>query len=77
MTDTAKLQGKIKECGYTLNTLAKAINLSQTGLFNKIHNHREFVVSEIQKIGTMLLLTEQEIQSIFFAKDVELNSTNK
>lgn len=75
MTNTAKLQGKIKECGYTLNTLAKAINLSQTGLFNKIHNHREFVVSEIQKISILLLLNEQEIQELFFAKDVELNST--
>lgn len=75
MTNTAKLQGKIKECGYTLNTLAKAINLSQTGLFNKIHNHREFVVSEIQKISILLLLSEQEIQELFFAKDVELNST--
>lgn len=77
MTNTAKLQAKMKEKGYTIKTLATAADLSTTGLFNKIHNLREFFVSEVQKIGDLLKLTDDEIQAIFFANDVEFNSTNK
>ncbi len=77
MTKTAKLQAKMKEKGYTIKTLAGVINLSATGLFNKIHNQREFVVSEVQAIGIALGLTDTEITEIFFARDVELNSTSK
>ena len=77
MIDTQKLQGKMREHGYTINTLAKEMGISNTGLFNKIHNIQEFVVSEIQLISKLLHLTKAEIHAIFFAKDVELNSTKK
>lgn len=68
MTNTAKLQAKMKEKGFTIKTLAGATGLSVTGLFNKIHNKREFFVSEVQKIGCLLKLNENEVQTIFFAK---------
>ena len=77
LIDTQKLQGKMREHGYTINTLAKEMGISNTGLFNKIHNIQEFVVSEIQLISKLLHLTKAEIHAIFFAKDVELNSTKK
>lgn len=77
MTNTAKLQAKMKENRFTIKTLANAISLSTTGLFNKVHNHREFFASEMQKISKLLNLTNDEIQEIFFANDVEFNSTNK
>lgn len=75
MTKTSKLQGKMRECGFTLETLAKVVGLSPTGLFNKVHNKVEFLVSEVQTIGETLNLNDQEIQEIFFTKDVELKST--
>jgi hypothetical protein len=75
MTNTVKLQGKMRENGFTIKKLAKNIGLSPTGLFNKIHNKQEFVVSEIQSIGLQLALTNIDIQDIFFASYVELNST--
>ncbi len=66
MTQTAKLQAKMKENGYTIKTLSKKVGLSHTGLFNKIHNKKEFVVSEVQLIGQVLCLNEKDIREIFF-----------
>ena len=77
MTQTLKLQAKMREKGFTIKTLASRVGLSATGLFNKIHNKKEFVVSEVQFIAQELCLSEQEIQDIFFAKPVELDSTNR
>jgi len=71
MTQTAKLQGKMRAKGFSLVKLANKIGLSTTGLFNKVHNQKEFLVSEVQAISTALGLSEQEVQEIFFAKDVE------
>lgn len=66
MTNTPKLQAKMKEKGFTITTLASKVGLSPTGLFNKIHNKKEFVVSEVQLVGEALCLNEKEIQDIFF-----------
>ena len=71
MTQTAKLQGKMRAKGFSLVKLANKIGLSTTGLFNKVHNQKEFLVSEVQAISTALGFSEQEVQEIFFAKDVE------
>lgn len=71
MTQTAKLQGKMRAKGFSLVKLANKIGLSTTGLFNKVHNQKEFLVSEVQAISAALGLSEQEVQEIFFAKDVE------
>ena len=77
LIDTQKLQGKMREHGYTINSLAKKLGISNTSLFNKIHNIQEFVVSEMQMIANLLHLTKSEIQAIFFAKFVESESTRK
>ena len=66
MTNTLKLQAKMKEKGFTITTLASKVGLSPTGLFNKIHNKKEFVVSEVQLVGEALCLDKKEIQDIFF-----------
>ncbi len=75
MTNTSKLQGKMRECGFTLEKLASVVGISPTGLFNKVHNKVEFLVSEVQKIGAALNLSQQDTNEIFFSQDVELNST--
>lgn len=67
MTNTLKLQAKMKEKAFTIKTLSKTIDLSVTGLFNKIHNKREFTVTELQKIVKALELNGTEMQDIFFA----------
>ena len=77
MTRTALLQGKMREKGYTIESLARILRLSRTGLFNKIHNKAEFLISEVRAIAESLKLTDDDVQLIFFARDVELKSTNK
>lgn len=71
MVNTKKLQQKMKKNGYTLESLAMEMNLSRTGLFNKIHNCSEFRVSEINKISDILKLKRTEMTNIFFAQFVE------
>lgn len=66
MINTDKLQGIMRERKQTIATLSKAIKLSKTGLFNKIHGKKEFVCSEMQEIKKILNLTEQEFEQIFF-----------
>lgn len=67
MTNTLKLQARMKEKEFTIKTLAKKVGLSTTGLFNKIHNKREFTVTELQRIVLALGLNGTEMQDIFFA----------
>lgn len=71
MTDTQKLQGKMRGKGFTIKSLAIRIGLSSTGLFNKIHNKKEFLASEVQIISHLLDLDDKEMRNIFFAVDVE------
>ena len=77
MTNTKKLQGKMREKSYTLKTLSACVGLTDTGLFNKIHNKREFLASEVHTISRVLSLTADEVNEIFFANAVELNSTKQ
>ena len=67
MTNTKLLQGKMKAQSYTVETLANALGMSKTGLFNKIHNIREFSVSEMLAVCDKLLLSFAEREQIFFA----------
>lgn len=76
MVDTKSLAQEMKNNGYTIEALATAMGLSRTGLFNKIHNRTEFRITEINKITILLNLKKREVNRIFFANDVELNSTN-
>ena len=77
MTNTKKLQGHMKENGYTIDSLANSLKLSATGLFNKIHNKSEFLASEIMTISEMLRLSLDDIQLIFFDDNVDLKSTKE
>ena len=77
MTNTKKLQGKMREKAYTIKTLGARIGLTTTGLFNKIHNNREFLASEVYNISVALSLTTEEVNEIFFANSVESNSTEQ
>ena len=75
MTNTKKFQGKIREHGYTIESLSKVIGLSRTGLFNKMHNKSEFTASEIAAIVKALSIDVTEEREIFFAQFVENKST--
>lgn len=75
MVNTAKMQGVMREKGHTIKSLATVIGLSRTGLFNKIHNVREFSLSELEAICDELCLTVEEVVAIFFARNMRENQS--
>ena len=75
MVNTSKMQGIMREKGHTIKSLAKAIGLSQTGLFNKIHNKREFALSELAAIIEEMCLTIDETIAIFFMHNIPKNQS--
>lgn len=76
MVNTKMLQEAMRNHGYTIDKLAEKIGRSRTGLFNKIHNKTEFRLSEIDQISRVLKISKADRIRIFFATDVECNSTN-
>lgn len=70
MTDTELLLSCIKNCGSTITSLAKQLNLSRQGLWKKIYNKSEFKQSEIQKVTTILELDAEKERQIFFTLNV-------
>ena len=63
MTNTLELEIAIKRAGFTKRKVAKKMNLSEMGLYKKIHNITEFKASEIEFLTNLLDL---EDKSIFF-----------
>lgn len=77
MTDTIRLNKAIAESGITIVAIAKKIGISREGLYKKINNDTEFKASEISAMKKILRLTNEERDKIFFAKEVEYNSTKE
>lgn len=75
MTDTTRLNEAIAESGITIVAIAKKIGISREGLYKKINNDTEFKASEISAMQRILGLTNEERDIIFFAKEVECDST--
>ena len=73
MTDTKELEIAITRAGLTKREIAKRLGLSEMGLYKKINNITEFKASEIKALAEMLEITD--IDAIFFATNVDLNST--
>jgi DNA-binding Xre family transcriptional regulator len=63
-----KLLGRIKECGYTQESLAKAIKMSPSTLNLKLNNRSSFLQGEIEKLCLALSILPEDIVSYFFTK---------
>ena len=72
MVNTVLLREKIENSGYKLRYVAKKIGLTYPGFLNKVNNETEFKASEIHILKTLLRLTDEEMNNIFFAAKVEL-----
>ena len=77
MTNDYLLNEKIKKSGYRFGYLANQLNLSRTGLYNKINGKTEFLASEIQSLSDILNLDIHERENIFFNKEVDNMDTKK
>lgn len=64
----SRLLGRIKECGYTQESLAKAICVNKATLNVKLNNKGSFNVKEINAICKLLDVSKSEIGAYFFAE---------
>lgn len=62
----SKLLGKIRECGYTQKSLAKAIRMNEGTLNQKLKNKSHFTTEEIDTISALLDIPMNEIGIYFF-----------
>ncbi len=69
----AKLLGRIRECGFTQGTLAKAIGINQGTMSEKLNNKYAFTVTEMDAICRLLEIPKSEIGVYFFHKKVQEN----
>lgn len=67
MTNTALLRTRIKESGYKMSFLAKAICVSPYGFQRKVDGMNEFTANEIKILSTRLGLSVADRDAIFFA----------
>jgi len=75
LVDLILLKSTINNRGVTIVSIARNIGLSREGLYLKLAGDAEFKASEIEKITSVLNLTKDERDAIFFAEEVESNST--
>ena len=68
MFDHSKLIGRIRECGYTQGSLAKAINMNVGTFTQKLKNRSHFTTTEMLSICELLNISCEEIGAYFFKK---------
>lgn len=71
MTNTLELDFAIKRAGFSRGQVAKILGVTITTLFNKMHNKVEFKASEIAKLKTLLRLSNEQRDTIFFTNHVD------
>ena len=62
----SKLLGRIRECGFTQEQLAKAIGVSKATLSSKLNNQFFFTTKEIYCICKVLSIELKDIPEYFF-----------
>ena len=64
--DYSKLLGRIKECGFTQETLAKHIGIAESSMCLKLNGKASFKQNEIFLISNALEIESGEIGAYFF-----------
>ena len=71
--DYSKLLGRIKEQGYTQESLAQAVGMSESTMSLKLNNRAFFSQKEIRNICWLLGILIHQIGEYFFAQKVQKN----
>lgn len=77
MFDFSKLLGRIREYGFTQESLAKQIKINPQTLSWKLNNKSAFTTEEMDKICELLDISLEEIGVYFFTKKVWKTQTTK
>lgn len=64
----SKLLGKMRECGYTQEKLAEALQMNKGTLNAKLKNKSRFTTDEMDNISKLLNISSAEIGIYFFAQ---------
>jgi DNA-binding XRE family transcriptional regulator len=64
----SKLLGKMRECNYTQEKLAKAVKMNKGTLNAKLKNKGNFTAPEMDSICQLLNIDSNEIGAYFFAR---------
>ena len=76
MTDTVRLNEKIKRSGLKKGWIAAELNLSSYGFYRKLRNKSQFKAGEIKKLCDLLGIESlEEMSVIFFDDDVDKKTT--
>ena len=70
MLDRKQLHGKVIAAGLTLGEVAKRLKINPATMTRKMAGETEFTRAELQKLRTMLNLTAEEFDAIFFADEL-------
>jgi transcriptional regulator with XRE-family HTH domain len=68
--DYSMLLGRIKECGFTQETLSQKIKINESTLNLKLNNKASFKQNEIKMICNVLNIGKDEIGVYFFREKV-------
>ena len=66
--DYSKLLGRMREKGFTQETLAKGIGINESTLNSKLKNKSYFNAREMDKICEVLNIPIEEIGTYFYAR---------
>lgn len=71
MTDTERLNQKIKDSGIKKNWISEKCGMSYNSFLNKLNNKTDFTAPEISTLKDVLGLSPQEVNDIFFSQMVD------
>ena len=67
MTNCDALEKIIDDSGYTMQFLAKQLNITPQGFYNKRKGIREFTVEEMLKLCEILKISKSKREEIFLS----------
>lgn len=70
MFDRKKFHGRVIAEGYTLVTVSEQLQISPVTLTRKMSRGGDFTRSELQKLRSVLNLTDEDMNEIFFAEEL-------
>ena len=75
MIDSKRLREEIKKRGLRLGWMAERLEISYQAFWKKLNGQSNFSAADVWEIKKILGLSDEEVESIFFAKDVDNSST--
>ena len=69
-----KLKDKISEKGLLNNFIAEKLRINKSTFSLKINGDRKFTIDEFKNLCTLLNISDEERNSIFFEDDVDKNN---